>query len=186
MYMEKDSFSSRENSLTLHGVSSHFLFNTLNSIVALCRINPTKAAELTVILGEYLDKSIFDKGELVPVSEELEHLKLFVKIQEVRFQKNLEFVYETEIEPGYYLIPPHVLQLICEWAIKTLVQGKLQINIKEYEEGLMVIYNLHGKTQGDNLKDNLQEQLEEYGSLNTQIQEKESSLEIVLTIPKQN
>ena len=173
-----------EESITFNGVNRHFLFNTLNSIVAFCRISPPKAAELTVTLSDYLYRSIDAKGPIVPLTEEIEHLKLFLKIQETRFPQRLKVLYRinTYVNPG---VPPFILQAVGEWAAK-IATGELIVDLKEHAEELLVTYTLAGVPKKTVNIGALQERVKKHGLPKIVIMENDYGCELVLKIPIQN
>jgi LytS/YehU family sensor histidine kinase len=105
----KPSFESR--------VSRHFLFNALNSVVALCRKDPEAAALLAGEIGTYLQRSLEGKPSRIALEEELEHVFAYVNIQKARFPDRLKIV--TEIEEGLVcLLPAFTLQPLVDNAIR--------------------------------------------------------------------
>ncbi|WP_268042385.1 ATP-binding protein [Clostridium aestuarii] len=125
-------------------IQPHFLYNTLNTITALCRTNPMKAAEILEELSNYLQgKFRFNSMALIPLEQELELVKSYLAIEQVRFGKRLHSVFciETDFNP---LILPLILQPLVENAVKHGVYpkregGTVQISIKEDEEGIIII-----------------------------------------------
>src|SRR6185436_5487347 len=70
----------------------HFLFNSLNSISALCGSNPQSARTLTTLLAEYLRKSLrIGSAESITLSEELELASSYLAVERIRFGPRLEF-----------------------------------------------------------------------------------------------
>ena len=72
-------------------IQPHFLFNTLSTIQALCRIDPEKAFETTEKFGTYLRMNIdsLSQASLIPFQKELEHTKIYADIEMIR-RRNLE------------------------------------------------------------------------------------------------
>lgn len=103
-----DTFESR--------VSRHFLFNSLNSVIALCHKNPEAAAQLVGEISTYLQKSLEDKSPLIPLEEELEQGLAYLNIQKARFSHRLKIV--LDIDDGIRCaIPPFTLQPLIENAV---------------------------------------------------------------------
>lgn len=100
-----------------HQLQPHFLFNSLNSITALIGSQPQQARVMVHQLAEFL-RGTLKKEELVWVTleEELEHLRLYLDIEKVRFGHRLDTVIENETS-GMKL-PSMLLQPIVENAIK--------------------------------------------------------------------
>lgn len=124
-------------------IQPHFLYNTLNTITAFCRTNPMKAAEILEELSNYLQgKFRFNSMELIPLEQELDLIKSYLAIEQVRFGKRLQIVFhiETDFNP---LIPPLILQPLVENAVKHGVYpkregGTVQITIKKTTEETII------------------------------------------------
>ncbi|HEY4564143.1 MAG TPA: histidine kinase, partial [Thermoanaerobaculia bacterium] len=98
----------------------HFLFNTLNAIMVLVRQGRgTQAEEMLARLSDLLRSVLEDvEAQEVPLWRELESLRLYLAIEEVRFQDRLR----VEIDAGSEVLDaavPHLgLQPIVENAIR--------------------------------------------------------------------
>jgi two-component system, LytTR family, sensor histidine kinase AlgZ len=96
----------------------HFLFNSLNSISALCGSNPASARTLTTLLAEYLRKSLrIGQAESITLSEELELASSYLAIERIRFGPRLEFVQHVDERVRSYRVPPLLLQPLVENAV---------------------------------------------------------------------
>lgn len=109
---------SRELAFLQAQIKPHFLYNTLNIIASLCRIDPLKARELLLDLGEYLHHSFdfYPDQQLVPLETELNGVRAFVRIEQARFPNKLRVCYELA-EINHLMIPPLILQPLVENAI---------------------------------------------------------------------
>ena len=109
-------------------LNPHFLFNSLNSISALTTVNPKGAREMCVLLSDFLRKSLRLGERLsVPLSEELDLLKDYFAIEQIRFAPRLHVVWEIDDTSQGAEIPALLLQPLVENAIKhgisQLVEG---------------------------------------------------------------
>jgi two-component system, LytTR family, sensor kinase len=95
----------------------HFLFNSLNSISALVGSDPELSRKMIQQLSAFLRGTLNkdDKGN-ISLSEELEHLELYLDIEKVRFGHRLQTLINAKDQD--LLIPPMILQPIVENAIK--------------------------------------------------------------------
>jgi signal transduction histidine kinase len=98
----------------------HFLFNTLNAIVSL--VHQGKNAEAEVMLGRLADllRSLLEDthSQQVPLRRELEYLRLYLAIEQVRFADRLRA--EVTADEGLLdaLVPHLALQPVVENAIR--------------------------------------------------------------------
>ena len=97
----------------------HFLFNTLNTIAELIDTDPARAGEMVARLGELLRHSL-DQHErrLIPLAAELEFVRLYAEIEQVRFESWLDIKEEVERATMEAWVPPMILQPLVENAIK--------------------------------------------------------------------
>lgn len=102
----------------------HFLFNTLNAVVALVRTGTNRRAEEMLLGLSELLRSTLDgrRQQLVPLSEEVEITELYLEIQRIRFGERLAF--RWRIAPGTEgaVVPSLLLQPLIENAIRHAVE----------------------------------------------------------------
>jgi two-component system LytT family sensor kinase len=105
----------------------HFLFNTLDSVVALLREGRTPTAiRATVLLSELLRSLLAWRGTpLIPLRAELEMVRKYVELEELRFSDRLRV--EWLVEPAVLdvLVPPLVLQPLVENAMRHGIQQRV-------------------------------------------------------------
>ncbi|WP_423800221.1 LytS/YhcK type 5TM receptor domain-containing protein [Neobacillus sp. SAB-20_R2A] len=107
-------------------ISPHFLFNSLNTILSLIRINPAKARELLVSLSHFLRQNLsITTQNMTTLEQELRHVKAYLAIEEARFINKLKVIYEVEEDALLQQIPPLTLQPIVENAIKHGIKDKV-------------------------------------------------------------
>lgn len=95
----------------------HFLYNTLQAIQELCYTEPAKAADAIVTFSAYLRMNIdsLNTKKPIPFQQELEHIKIFMDIEMLRFGEKLKF--ETDLAATDFSIPNLTLQPIIENAV---------------------------------------------------------------------
>lgn len=99
-------------------ISPHFLFNTMNIIVSLIRINPSQARKLLISLSYFLRKNVTGTtASKISLEEELLHVKAYLEIIEARFVDQLTILYDIDESLLEVQIPPFTLQPIVENAI---------------------------------------------------------------------
>lgn len=97
----------------------HFLFNTLNAIVTLIHKNPDQAEEMIVRLSEFLRLTLEGEGEeLVPLKRELDFVRAYIEIEQVRFDGKLAYKQSVPQELMDLNVPMLILQPLVENAIK--------------------------------------------------------------------
>lgn len=97
----------------------HFLFNALNSISSLVLEEPRVAVHMIARLGDFLRLTIENNGtQVVSLERELEFLRCYLEIEQVRFRDRLRVKIEAEPETMSAQVPNLLLQPIIENAIK--------------------------------------------------------------------
>lgn len=105
-------------------INPHFLFNSLNSISALTSIDPSRARDMCVLLGDFLRLTLgLGEKPAVRLSEELDLLQKYVAIEKVRFGARLQMHEEIQEESKVCLLPPLLLQPLVENAVKHGIAG---------------------------------------------------------------
>jgi len=99
-------------------INPHFLYNTLESINWLAKINgQSQISNMVEALGFLLRNSISLKKPLITIEEELSTVKNYIIIQQYRFEERLDFHVEVSPDLYEYLIPKLTLQPLVENAI---------------------------------------------------------------------
>ncbi|HEX2861464.1 MAG TPA: sensor histidine kinase [Lacunisphaera sp.] len=99
-------------------LNPHFLFNTLHSIAELIHENPQRAEQMLLQLGELLHKSLKTQAIQVPLREELDFIRRYLAIEQMRLGDRLELVWNIEPAVEEALVPSLILQPIVENAIR--------------------------------------------------------------------
>ncbi|HEX8265716.1 MAG TPA: histidine kinase [Pyrinomonadaceae bacterium] len=144
----------------------HFLFNTLNAIVVLVRKNRNKEAEdMLTGLSELLRHSLENIGvQEVSLRHEIEFLKTYLEIEQVRFQDRLKVQLNIEPETLKAVVPNLILQPLVENAIRhgfskrekaglvaittSRENGTLQIRVRDDGAGLPKNWRLEENKTG--------------------------------------
>lgn len=142
-------------------INPHFLFNTLNSIVTLIRIDPDNARHVTVQLGQFMRLSLkITQSPLIPLYQEVEHLNTYLAIIRIRFADQLKV--ECSAEPGLEMvhIPPSTLQPLVENSIqhglkKKTSGGWVRIELKREGEEVRIVVEDNGSGIREDFLDKL-------------------------------
>ena len=127
-------------------INPHFLYNTLDSIVWM---NENKdyagVTTMVVALSQFFRISISRGKELIPVSDEIEHIKSYLTIQKIRYKNKFTFNIDAQPEALGYKTLKLILQPIVENAIYHGVEQLYDegiINIRVSVEGETVLFQV--------------------------------------------
>ena len=99
-------------------IRPHFLFNTLNSALALVRLDPARAERVLEDLAELFRVAISDSAESVTLAEEIELAQRYLAIEQIRFGTRLRVTWELDPAAGSARVPPLLLQPLVENAVR--------------------------------------------------------------------
>lgn len=104
--------------LMLSQIKPHFIYNTLTGIRQLCELDPGRAREAITEFSDFLraNMSSLTSKEPIPFEQELNHVKNYLSIEQMRFGERLRVEYR--IGPTDFLIPPLTLQPLAENAVR--------------------------------------------------------------------
>lgn len=122
--LERSLLKTRLHALDLE-LRPHFLFNTLNAITALVRSDPAQAERMLITLGDLLRLTLGRTGGEVTVSDELDHLDLYLEIQRVRFRDRVDVQVEVDADVLQAYVPGMILQPLVENALTHGLAPKL-------------------------------------------------------------
>ena len=100
-------------------VKPHFIINTLNMVYNLLYAQQTETAEsLLLCTIKYFRFMMKITDNVIPVSDEIEHIDAYVQIQKLRYMKDFQFVKEIHSLTREAMIPPLLIHQFVENAIK--------------------------------------------------------------------
>ncbi len=100
-------------------VSPHFLFNSLNTLVALIPEDPAQAVRFTKALGHVYRYILQHKDkEVVDLGTELDFTEAYIHLMKVRFEDSLRIRVQVDAAHRYLQVAPLTLQLLLENALK--------------------------------------------------------------------
>jgi two-component system sensor histidine kinase AlgZ len=99
-------------------IRPHFLFNTLNTAIALVRDQPLQAEAILEDLAELFRHALQEQGAAVPLAQEIELARRYLEIEQARFGERLRVSWELDLVAGAAQLPPLLLQPLVENAIK--------------------------------------------------------------------
>ncbi|MGB5647555.1 2TM domain-containing protein [Muriicola sp.] len=122
----------------------HFLFNSLNVLTSLIEEDPQQAQRFTTALSKVYRYVLEQKNkDLVPVNEELDFARTYIKLLTMRFEDSIEFNIPETCSIQDARIVPLSLQLLLENAVKhNVITSEKPLRIRVFEEdGCLVVTN---------------------------------------------
>lgn len=99
-------------------INPHFLYNTLDTIVWMAEFGDTnKVIDVTKSLAKFFRLSLSKGKEMISLADELEHVKMYLFIQEQRYGDNLNYLFEVDDSLLATEVPKIILQPIVENSI---------------------------------------------------------------------
>ncbi len=118
-------------------INPHFLFNTLNSVSTLIRINPEQARAMIVRLSRIMRGRLRNQEHFAPLRDELDFIEDYLSIELVRFGDKLRVVKHIDPATLDMLIPSMLLQPLIENSIRHGISSKV-------DGGAITIRTTHG------------------------------------------
>lgn len=123
-------------------IRPHFLFNTLNSAIALVRDEPAKAEAMLEDLSELFRQALADPGESVTLADEIALAERYLAIEQVRFGDRMRVRWDIDPDANTARLPPLLLQPLVENAVKHGVEPSpegAKLRIRTERRGSMVL-----------------------------------------------
>ncbi len=98
-------------------IRPHFLFNSLNAVLALIRRDPQRAERALEDLADLFRTLMADARQFVRLSEEIALLERYAELEQLRLGERLRITWEVDEAPVDALLPPMVLQPLLENAV---------------------------------------------------------------------
>lgn len=155
----KQLLSGTEIKLLHAQVNPHFLFNALNTLLAVIRRDKQQASALVQNLSTFFRKNLKRPEEIVSLKDELDHITAYLEIEKLRFMDKLDIIINvpTTLENAH--LPAFSLQPIVENSIKHGISqmiGQGAVIIKAYlqQDILMLEVEDNAGNYREELKDN--------------------------------
>ena len=159
-----------ELALLKNQINPHFFFNTLNNLYGLVVEKSDKAPEVVLKLSDMMRYIIYDgKEDVVQLTDEIEYLENYIELHRIRYQKEVEILFNKQIERDYS-IAPLLFIILLENAFKHGVESMTQdayVHIKLIATGNQVSFWIVNNFEEDPQKqslgiglDNLKKRLE--------------------------
>jgi two-component system, LytTR family, sensor kinase len=131
-------------------VNPHFLYNALNSIADLSITDGKKARKMTIALADLFRYSInYSHNNYSTVNDEVAMTEIYLQIEKIRFEDQLNYSVKVDEETGRYLVPRFLLQPLAENAVKhglkaTGQMTEIFLEVKKADAGLLITISDNG------------------------------------------
>lgn len=126
----------------------HFLFNTLENIKFMIKLDPPVASKMIIALSKLLRYSINNSSSEVSIEEDMEYTHNYLDIQKYRFGQRLNYILHVPEELNQCIVPKLLIQPIIENAIKYGFRDcqhlLVEIRISISENRLLIIIENNG------------------------------------------
>ncbi len=132
-------------------IRPHFLFNTLNSAIALVRAEPSKAEKLLEDLSDLFRHALMEQGESVTLADEIALAKAYLAIEQVRFGERICVEWVLDEAAAGARLPPLLLQPLVENAVRHGVEPSAsgaKIKISTQRRGSAVVIKVSNTVTG--------------------------------------
>jgi two-component system sensor histidine kinase AlgZ len=123
-------------------IRPHFLFNTLNSAIALVRAEPAKAELLLEDLSDLFRHALIELGDSVTLDDEIALARRYLAIEQVRFGDRLRVEWSLDPAAGVAKLPPLLLQPLVENAVRHGVEPSdtgAEVKVSTERRGSVVV-----------------------------------------------
>ncbi|MBR3150000.1 MAG: histidine kinase [Eubacterium sp.] len=142
-FRQQQEIARQRASVNVLQMRPHFIYNTMMSIYYLIAQDTDKAQKITLDFSTYLRKNFtaLATDGTVPFTEELEHTRAYLEVEQTRFEDNLFVEFDTP--HTRFRVPPLTLQPIVENAIKHGLDPELSplhitIKTRQTENGSVI------------------------------------------------
>ena len=127
-------------------IQPHFLFNALNTALALVRADPGRAESVLEDLAQLFRVALADNGASVPLEEEIDLARRYLAIEQVRYGPRLQVRWQIGTDPRVAAarVPPLVLQPLVENAVRHGIEpaldgGRITVNASVQRGQVVVV-----------------------------------------------
>jgi len=123
-------------------IRPHFLFNSLNAVLALIRKDPQRAERSLEDLADLFRTLMSDARQFVRLADEIALLERYAEIEQLRLGDRLRISWDLDGAPADALLPPLVLQPLLENAVYHGVEpgtGTSDVSVRITKRGERVL-----------------------------------------------
>ena len=132
-------------------VNPHFLFNSLNTVRALIGEDPDQARQAVTNLADLLRYALAaQRRELVPLADEIETVRRYLAIEQLRFERRLEASVQVDPDALAASVPPMIIQTLVENGVKHGIDrvpdgGSLHVAARCTDRGVRITVDSPGR-----------------------------------------
>ncbi|MBL8331663.1 MAG: histidine kinase [Rubrivivax sp.] len=132
-------------------IRPHFLFNALNTAVALVRVDPAQAERVLEDLAELFRVALAESGASVSLADEVALAQRYLAIEQVRFGPRLQVRWRIDPRAQGARLPPLVLQPLVENAVRHGIEpavdgGRIQVEATAQRgQAVITVHNTVGE-----------------------------------------
>ncbi|WP_236570413.1 cache domain-containing sensor histidine kinase [Paenibacillus sp. An7] len=144
MMEEQKTIRKAELNVLQSQIKPHFLYNTLDSVSSLAMLGLNEqVCELVEALGSYYRISVSKGREVITVGEEIEMVRNYLKIQEVRYQDAFEAQFDVDKNSCQSPIPKLIIQPLVENSLyhgirPSGTKGTIRISSRSAEDVVII------------------------------------------------
>jgi two-component system sensor histidine kinase AlgZ len=124
-------------------IRPHFLFNSMNTIAALTRTNPSRAEEAVQDLADLFRANLNEKRNEIRLAEEIDVARTYQRMEQLRLGDRLTVEWKIDALPANALVPSLILQPLLENAIYHGIEprpdGGLVTVTGEFAKGMITV-----------------------------------------------
>lgn len=150
----REAHSNAANQLLRQQIHPHFLFNALNILKSLYKINPKGGEEYLIRLSNFLRAAVSTNNiKVIAIKEEIKLCVDYLEMQKIRFGSGLEYfisLSDEALNKGF--VPSFSIQPLIENAIKhneITEESPLKIKIEQINDQIRVSNNLQTKVTSE-------------------------------------
>lgn len=139
-----------EMNILMSQINPHFLYNTLDTIYMLARMNGEETTmRMIEALSRYLRLSLSKGENLVTLEAELENVRSYMEIHQIRNENLFHYEIDCKVDPGKVRVVKLILQPLVENALKhgfadRFEGGLIRIRVTEEAEGILLRVSNNG------------------------------------------
>lgn len=132
-------------------INPHFVYNTLDSVCCISLMRgEDDIADALSSLAFLMRYNIKQPDDMVPIAKELEMIRNYISIQQLRYEDRLDLDVELELDPERWMIPKMIIQPLVENCVTHGIDsedgnGEILITCLEQEDSIVIVVHDNGQ-----------------------------------------